>query len=134
MQREKSPEFEGWSRYFKLRARQQDPIPWGGDRWLTRAERAAIERSIRAFQRGESSSGERFVAAARAWAVRGGDPSYPEAVECFIAEENHHGELLGRFMDQQSIARARLEWQLQARSGHENSLKSIHQLPPSPCG
>lgn len=108
--REKSPEFEGWRRYFEAQARRDDPIPWDRDRWLTEREREAISASIRTFQRGESSSGRRFVAAARAWAARGGDPSYPEAVERFVAEENRHGAMLGRFMDLQSIARARMEW------------------------
>ena len=74
MKREKSREFEGWRRYFEAQARRDDPIPWSRDRRLTESERRAISRSIRTFQRGESSSGERFVAAAREWAARGGDP------------------------------------------------------------
>lgn len=101
---------EGWVRHFAGNVWEVEELGWGGDVELTESERRAIEGSIQAFQLGEGSDGARFLGKARRWGDLHGDPGYGEAVAQFIAEENRHSEMLGRFMDGQGIPRIERQW------------------------
>ena len=99
-----------WVAHFQWNRAHQLHVTWEDDYQVTPGERRAITRSIQAFQLGESSDGRAFQRRAEQWGHRVGDPQYGEAVSLFIAEENHHAHLLGRFMDGQSISRASFQW------------------------
>jgi hypothetical protein len=84
-------------------------IPW--DSGAAAAEEpAAIAASLPSWQLGESSDGARLLAAARDHAARTDDPSYVEAIQLFIGEEQRHGAELGRYLDAIGVPRARRDW------------------------
>ena len=99
-----------WIAHFQQNRARLHAIPWhrGGD--LTADERAAISRSIRAFQLGEQGDGDHLVHYAREWAKRAGDVDYVEAIRMLIAEEQRHARDLGRVMDLNGIPRLRRGW------------------------
>ncbi len=101
---------QGWVDHFLENREGAKGIPWDEDVPLTESERAAITSSIQTFQLGESSDGGHFIDLAQRWATESGDPAYGDAVRLFIAEENRHSELLGRFMDGQGIDRVQHQW------------------------
>lgn len=96
-----------WLAYFRRNRWDPATIVEHEDVELSRRARAAITRSIQAFQLGESGEGHHFLKVARAWAERTGDDAYVEALRLFIAEEQNHSEALGRFMDRAGIPRIR---------------------------
>lgn len=87
-----------WKLYFEENARSLIEIPWdlGGE--LTPEEKAAIGRSVQEFQAGESSEGRHLYRYAQEYAERTGDVGYVQAIRLFIAEEQRHGQDLGRFL------------------------------------
>jgi hypothetical protein len=99
-----------WVEYFRMNRSRLLPIPWGLGGELRAAERAAIARSIQAFQLGESSEGRNLMGYARTWAARSGDADYVEAIGLLIAEEQRHARDLGRFMELNGIPRIRRRW------------------------
>ncbi|HEY1629025.1 MAG TPA: hypothetical protein VGF52_04145, partial [Tepidisphaeraceae bacterium] len=62
-------------------------------------DRAVVIDSIRQFQLGESGEGLHLKKCARIHAQRSGDADYPEAINLFIAEEQRHSRLLGKYLD-----------------------------------
>jgi hypothetical protein len=82
-------------------------IPWTLVSTLTPRERAAIATSIAEFQLGESSEGSHLYEYALRYSRRSGDADYAPAIALFIAEENRHARILGRFMDLAGIPRKR---------------------------
>jgi hypothetical protein len=99
-----------WFAYFQENAARHRPIPWQSASVATAAELAAIAASLRAWQLGETSEGNHLRAAAARYSQQFGDAGYPAAVELFIREEQRHGELIGRFLDQVWIERATADW------------------------
>ena len=99
-----------WVEYFRMNRSRLLPIPWGLGAELQAAERAAIARSIQAFQLGESSEGRNLMKYARAWAARSGDADYVEAIGLLIAEEQRHARDLGRFMELNGVPCIRRRW------------------------
>ena len=99
-----------WLVHFQRKHQTPPPVPWNAPHRITDEEREAIERSIRIFQLGESGQGTHFIKAACDHAARLGDETYVEALKLFIAEEQGHSGMLGRFMDQQGISRAHHQW------------------------
>jgi hypothetical protein len=87
-----------WLRYFEENRRQLLAIPWEAGPELTAMERLALGRSIREFQRGESSEGHQLYRYAQDYAERTGDRDYLLAIRLFIAEEQRHGRELARFL------------------------------------
>lgn len=65
---------------------------------MTPEETAAIARSLREFQAGESSEGKHLLRSAQRYAERTGDREYVAAIRLFIAEERRHARDLGRFL------------------------------------
>jgi hypothetical protein len=99
-----------WVAYFEDNARQQRDIPWESGAGATPEELAEIVPSLRGWQLGETSDGAHLLAAAGHYADAIGDPHFLDAVRLFIAEEQRHGNNLGRFLDLASVPRATSDW------------------------
>jgi hypothetical protein len=99
-----------WVAYFRRNAAMGRAVPWASGAEVTDAERAAIGRSLQAWQLGETSEGRHLRAAAVRYAARVGDADYPAAIDLFIREEQRHGEMLGRFLDLAGVGRIEADW------------------------
>jgi hypothetical protein len=99
-----------WAEWFHENASRWRSIPWHLGAPLSGAERAAIARSVAAFQLGESSEGRHLFKSAQNYALRSGDHDYVVAIRRFIAEEQGHARVLGRFMDLAGIPRIKHTW------------------------
>lgn len=99
-----------WRDHYQANALNQLPIPWEVGGTLTAEEARAIVRSLQAWQLGETSEGAQMLAAAKRYAAQADDPEFVDAVRLFIAEEQRHGELLGRFLDLNGAGRIRRNW------------------------
>jgi hypothetical protein len=99
-----------WIEYFLANLQGLREIPWAQGVGTTSGELAEIADSLRAWQLGETSDGSHLRAVARKHAEEIGDADFVEAMELFIAEEQRHGETLGRFLDLAGVARAQSDW------------------------
>ena len=95
-----------WVAYFRRNAADRMPVPWADGAGATPAELAEVVGSLRAWQLGETSDGVRLLRAAEAHAAAVGDPGFVDAIRLFTAEEQRHGEELGRFLDAAGVPRA----------------------------
>jgi hypothetical protein len=96
-----------WTAYFRSNRDNLLDVPWEAGAGVTPEELAEIVDSLRAWQLGETSDGSRLLKTARAHADRIGDPGFVDAIELFIAEEQRHGEELGKFLDAAGVPRAK---------------------------
>lgn len=99
-----------WVAYFRDNRDRLLPLPWEGGASVTPEELACIAGSLRGWQLGETSDGSHLLRAARNYAEKLGDPTFVDAVRLFIAEEQRHGESLGRFLDLAGVPRATWDW------------------------
>lgn len=100
-----------WLDHFHSNAARQRTIPWqengiGADA----AELAPIRRSLQGWQLGETSDGRHLAAAADRFATETDDPAYREVIALFIREEQRHGALLGRILDDAGIPHRQVDW------------------------
>lgn len=116
-----------WIEHYRANALDQLPIPWEEVPQLTKAQAEAIIPSLRAWQLGETSEGKQMLAAARRYAQQAADPEFVDVVKLFIAEEQRHGELLGRFLDLHGAPRLKRNW------GDSIFRKLRHLLPNMEC-
>ncbi|WP_400193734.1 hypothetical protein [Hymenobacter sp. B81] len=98
--------FADWTAYFRRNRTHLDALSWDEAYRLSDHERRAVVRSLQHFQRGESSEGQHLYRRAQA----SGHSGYLEAVRLFIAEEQNHARVLGRFLQQQGLACLRSTW------------------------
>jgi hypothetical protein len=96
-----------WVAYFRHNADNLMPVPWEGGAGVTPGELAEIVDSLRAWQLGETSDGVRLTKTAEAHAAKIGDPDFVDVIRLFIAEEQRHGEELGKFLDAAGVPRAK---------------------------
>ncbi len=96
-----------WIAYFRANLDNLMPIPWDAGAGITPEELAEIVASLRAWQLGETSDGTRLIRTAEKHAARIGDPGFVDVIRLFIAEEQRHGETLGRFLDAAGVPRAK---------------------------
>jgi len=102
--------FEPWRRHF-LENRDAPPaIPWEDPYRLTAGERRLVARSIQQFQLGEWARGRGLKRRAESHPVLGADPGFVPALELFIAEEQGHSQMLGRFLDREHLPRLAHNW------------------------
>lgn len=87
-----------WLRYFRKNQLEQR-IDWTVPASVTPEELQPILAPLRAWQLGETSDGENLRTACRNYARRYNDPVSLEVIEYFIAEEQKHGENLGKWLD-----------------------------------
>ncbi|MFD3594235.1 ferritin-like domain-containing protein [Nocardia sp. NPDC058640] len=100
-----------WLAYFQQNAVRHRPIPWQStDMGASPAEMAPIRRSLQAWQLGETSDGRHLAASAARYAATIGDPAYRDVIDLFIWEEQRHGALLGRILDDAGIPRRQADW------------------------
>ncbi|MGH9774746.1 MAG: hypothetical protein ACRD50_07340 [Candidatus Acidiferrales bacterium] len=77
---------------------------------LSPAERRLVARSIQQFQLGEWARGRGFLRRASSHRRLSIDPWFLPSLELFIAEEQRHSGILGRFLDRQIIPRLSSQW------------------------
>ncbi|MGF1579436.1 MAG: hypothetical protein ACFCD0_08745 [Gemmataceae bacterium] len=99
-----------WITYFEANVVRQRRIPWEEGAGVSDEELSRIVASLRGWQLGETSDGANLLAAARRYSGSVGDPEFLDAVRLFIAEEQRHGEMLGRFLDLAGVERASADW------------------------
>jgi hypothetical protein len=92
--------------YFQANRGQRAALPWDASQPLTPAELRAVYSSLQTFQRGEGTGGNHLMDLARQYGV----PDYAAAMQLFIAEEEGHAAMLGRFMEQQHIPQLQTHW------------------------
>lgn len=102
---------EEWLAYFRHNAANQRTIPWQSSGIGASAEdMAPIRRSLQAWQLGETSDGHHLAAVADRFATATDDPGYRDVIDLFIREEQRHGALLGRILDDAGIPRRHADW------------------------
>jgi (E)-4-hydroxy-3-methyl-but-2-enyl pyrophosphate reductase len=99
-----------WVRHFRANADTPADIPWNDPRRLSVTERRAVLRSIQIFQLGESGGGSRLLRAAESYCRQIGDRHYLKALRLFIREEQHHAELLARFLKREETELIGRQW------------------------
>ncbi len=87
-----------WIDHFSRNA-QAARVNWDLAPAIGPRERHTVLRSLQAWQLGETSDGRHLLRAATRYAEATGDADYPDAVRLFIAEEQKHGNHLGRYLD-----------------------------------
>lgn len=99
-----------WVAYFRHNAANLLALPWADGVGATPQELEPVLASLRAWQLGETSDGRQLTASAEAYAARTCDPEFVAAIKLFIAEEQRHGETLGRFLDLAGVPRKKWDW------------------------
>ena len=94
-----------WIRYFEQN--QWPEFPFAESPLLNPAERDLITKSLRQFQLGEGAGGRTLRRLGAQFAQANREAGYPRSLELFIAEEQRHSEMLGKFLDREGIARQR---------------------------
>jgi len=104
--------YASWRQHF-LHNRAPDhcfrSLPWDHSYRLTDLERDLVAGPIQQFQLGEFARGRGFRRRAATSPIFA-DPCFLEALDLFIAEEQDHSEILGRFLDREGIPRLEHHW------------------------
>lgn len=102
--------YDHWHCHF-LHNREHPAVhPWHDSSRLSAAERRLVARSIQQFQLGEWARGRGLLRRASAHPVFSADPWFLPSLELFIAEEQGHSAMLGRFLDREGIPRLAHNW------------------------
>jgi len=102
--------YERWYRHFLDNRDALASLPWHDSYRLSEAERTAVGPSIQQFQLGEWARGRGFKRRAASTPGLGADPWFLPALDLFIAEEQGHSGMLGRFLDREGIPRLAHDW------------------------
>lgn len=102
--------YEPWRRHFLQNRGASHTLPWTDPVLLTGAEQQVVARAIQQFQLGEFARGRGFMRRASAHPTLGADPECLPALQLFIAEEQEHSNILGRFLDREGIPRLEAHW------------------------
>ncbi len=102
--------YERWYRHFVENRDAPRAFPWHDSSPLSAAERQAVAKSIQQFQLGEWARGRGLRRRASSHPVLAADPWFLPALELFIAEEQGHSGMLGRFLDRERIPRLSSDW------------------------
>src|SRR6266849_2925115 len=102
--------YECWYRHFLQNHDRLNALPWHDIYRLSVAERRLVARPIQQFQLGEWARGRGLVRRASSHAVFAADSRFLPALELFIAEEQGHSNILGRFLDREGIPRLPSHW------------------------
>jgi len=93
-----------WFDYFRANAAEPG-LPWDDRYRLSGAERFVVIESIQQFQLGENAAGRRLLEKAETT-----DPEFAQTLRLFVAEEQRHSAMLGRFLATQGAACLRRHW------------------------
>jgi hypothetical protein len=102
--------YEQWYQRFLENRDSPRVLPWHESNLLSAAERRLVARSIQQFQLGEWARGRGLMRRASSHPVLATDPWFLPALELFIAEEQRHSGILGRFLDRERIPRLTNHW------------------------
>ena len=94
-----------WIRYFEQN--QWPQLPFAESPPLNPAERDLISKSLRQFQLGENAGGRTLRRLGGQFAQASREADYPRSLELFIAEEQRHSAMLGKFLDREGMVRQR---------------------------
>lgn len=92
-----------WNAYFERNSQHRLKIDLSQEPKLTKAEKALIFPSIRAFQKGEGSDGRHLLETVEHFAKEIQEPAYASAMQWFVREENWHSAYLRQYMDFYSV-------------------------------
>ena len=92
-----------WIRYFEQN--HWPEFPFAESPPLTPIERGLITNSLRQFQLGENAGGRTLRRLGAQFAQASLEADYPRSLELFIAEEQRHSAMLGKFLDREGIGR-----------------------------
>jgi hypothetical protein len=99
-----------WLTHFSLRSMTALHVSSNAANELTETERRTIISSIRQFQLGEGSRGQRLLERGQKYGRAVNDPLFAGALEIFIKEEQQHSRYLAAFLESQSIPLAQKHW------------------------
>jgi hypothetical protein len=102
--------YKRWYLHFLEKRNGPSDLPWNDSYLLCFAERRLVARSIQQFQLGEWARGRGLVRRASLHPVLSADPWFLPSLELFIAEEQHHSGILGRFLDREGIPKLSNHW------------------------
>ncbi len=102
--------YQPWYRRFLQHRDHPSALPWHHSYLLCPAESRLVARSIQQFQLGEWARGRGLVRRASRHPVLSADQSFLPSLELFIAEEQRHSAMLGRFLDRERIPRLSNHW------------------------
>ena len=102
--------YERWYRHFLDNRDTPPAFPWNDSCPLSAAERRIVARSIQQFQLGEWARGRGLLRRASSHPFLAADSWFVPALELFIAEEQGHSNILGRFLDRERIPRLTSHW------------------------
>jgi hypothetical protein len=85
-------------------------LPWHDPYQLSASERRSVATSLQQFQLGEWARGRGLVRRAASHPRLAADPWFVPALQLFIAEEQAHSALLGRFLDRERLPRLKQHW------------------------
>jgi hypothetical protein len=102
--------YESWHCYFLNNRAASDVLQWSTSSLLSTVERQIVARSIQQFQLGEWARGRGFVRRASAHPILGADCWLVPSLQLFIAEEQRHSNILGKFLDHEHIPRLTNHW------------------------
>src|ERR1700732_2196023 len=102
--------YEHWYAHFLRQSESPLALPWSDSYRLCDAERRLISRSVQQFQLGEWARGRGLVRRASSHSVLSIYQCFLPSLELFIAEEQCHSRLLGRFLDRERIPRLSSHW------------------------
>jgi hypothetical protein len=105
-----SSPYERWYWHFLSNRDIPCALPWHDSYLLCSAECRLVARSLQQFQLGEWARGRGLVRRASLHPVLGADLWFLPSLELFIAEEQHHSGILGRFLDRERIPRLSNHW------------------------
>src|SRR5712691_7479415 len=105
-----SSSYEGWYSHFLENRDSPCALQWGDPYLLCAAERRLVGRSIQQFQLGEWARGRGLMRRASSHPVLATDSWFQSALELFIAEEQGHSSILGRFLDRERIPTLTNHW------------------------
>jgi hypothetical protein len=99
-----------WHDYFVKNYLNTGDFVWDTEDRLSAEEKRSIEKSIAAFQLGESSEGKSLMRSAEAFAEKRNDKHLGRITRLFIAEEQNHAMLLMRFMNLHGLKLMKKNW------------------------
>ena len=105
-----SAPYRHWYDHFLHNEPRPRELPWDDLYRLSRGELRAVAASIRQFQLGEWARGRGLMRRAEADPRVASTPWILDALKLFIAEEQRHSAILGRFLDREGIPWLEAHW------------------------
>jgi hypothetical protein len=102
--------YEVWYGHFLEQRAAACALSWDDCDRLSAAERRLVARSMQQFQLGEWARGRGLVRRASSHPALATDSWFLPALKLFIAGEQEHSTILGRFLDRERIPRLTNHW------------------------